>query len=198
MSSATQVGDAATDASSGVRFQKGSGECSVTCECPSCPAGTAPQVTAEGVTCQVLSCPEGTRMGAGGTCEPLPDCGGAGQRCCEGSTCTGGLVCASVEPPEKKVGGGSHRVDGGVAGASKEHVFGSASCGAGVTRTRFATTAQDGAGSCDAGAWLDPSNPADCRVRVRFSAPMLGFVQCGVEIFGQDPAPPPSCQAGTR
>lgn len=135
-------------------------------------------------------------MGASGTCEPLPDCGGSGQRCCEGSTCTGGLRCAAAEPPEKKVGGGSHRVDGGVAGATKDHVFGSASCGVGVTRTRFATTAQDkaGAGSCDAGAWLDPNNPADCRVTVRFSAPMLGFVQCGVEIFGRAAAPPPSCQ----
>lgn len=150
-------------------------------------------VGAPGQPCDAESCSGGATC-VEGRCELA--CGGRGQPCCAGATCSGRLKCKA--DPENAV---EHRVFSEEAevsaylfGTDEDRVFASSSCGALRTRVRYAVTKLgSGRGSCDKAWWFEPNNDRDCRTAVHFDVSPFGSVRCRIEAFALAPPKPDIC-----
>ena len=145
-----------------------------------------------GQPCDGSSCAGGSTCVAG---ECHLECGGKGQPCC-GRNCTGSLHCAADPQSGVEVSVPSQfvRVDGGLLGTDEDRTFGSSSCGALSTRSRFAVTALNATRArCEKAWWFDPENEKDCRIGVHFSVSNLASLACRVDLFVNPPPKPDIC-----
>jgi hypothetical protein len=130
----------------------------------------------------------------GGVCQLA--CGGRKQPCCPDSQCSGKLKC-TADPEnaiEHKVAAADVEVGGGLFGTDEDRLFGEASCGALMTRARFAVSkVEAGRGSCEKAWWFEPKNEKDCRVAVHFDVSPLGSVRCRLTAFALAPKKPDIC-----
>ena len=158
-----------------------------------CVAEQCVEVGGPGQPCDGETCGGGT-VCVRGSCRA--ECGGRGQGCCARRECSGELRC--VPDPqnaiEQAILAENVVVDGGFFGTDEDRAFGSSSCGALRSRSRFAVTKLgSGRGDCPKSWWFEPKNERDCRVSVHFNVSTFGSIQCRVEVFAMPPPKPDIC-----
>jgi hypothetical protein len=158
-----------------------------------CIAERCTEIGGPGQPCDAGNCSGGATC-VGGVCQL--SCGGRKQPCCPDNQCSGKLKC-TPDPEnaiEYKVAGEDVEVSGGLFGSDEDRLFGDASCGALMTRARFAVSKlESGRGSCDKAWWFEPKNEKDCRVAVHFDVSPLGRVRCRLTAFALAPKKPDIC-----
>jgi hypothetical protein len=158
-----------------------------------CSGDRCVEIGGPGQACDAGNCSGGATC-VGGVCQL--SCGGRHQPCCPDSQCSGKLKC-TPDPEntiEHKVANEEVEVSGGLFGTDEDRLFGDASCGALMTRARFAVSkVGTGRGSCDKAWWFEPKNEKDCRVAVHFDVSPLGSVRCRLTAFALAPKKPDIC-----
>jgi hypothetical protein len=143
-------------------------------------------------------CDDEGRCGQGAVCVQgvcRTGCGAAGLSCCDKTACRDGLRCHSGQRARRDVSVFDQTVErsGGLFGTDVDLELGSAACGDGRLRSRFATMKVEGdSANCDRTQWMEANDPNDCRMRVHLHVSPFSDVRCRVQIFATevDPAVP--------
>jgi hypothetical protein len=115
-------------------------------------------------------------------------CGSEGLPCCNRDACTAGRACQAGQPARREIFVTDEVVErsGGLFGTDTSIELGSATCGDGRLKSRFATLKLAGDSShCDRAAWMG-SDPNDCRVRVDLHISPFGSMRCRVQILATE------------
>lgn len=145
-----------------------------------------------GAPCAAGQCGQGA-VCVQGTCRNA--CGAAGLPCCDRTACGEGLRCQPGQHARRDVSVFDETVarSGGLFGTDVDLELGSAACGDGRLRSRFATLKLEGDSAyCDRTQWMEPTDAKDCRMRVHLHVSPFSDVRCRVQIFATeiDPAVP--------
>jgi hypothetical protein len=119
-------------------------------------------------------------------------CGTEGLPCCDKDGCGEGRRCQSGQPARREVSMLDETVErkGGLFGTDAEVELGSAACGEGRLRSRFAITKVEGdSAHCDDAAWMAATDVNDCRVKAHVHVSPFGKVRCRVQVFATEADP---------
>ena len=155
----------------------------------SCLDGTCRPRGYPGAPCDEGRCNNGAAC-VRGTCRS--GCGTTGLPCCEKDACSDGQRCQSGQPARRDVNITDEVIErtGGLFGTDVEVELGSAACGDGHLRSRFATMRVEGDSShCDSAQWMAPSDANDCRARVHVHVSPFSKIRCRVQIFATEVDP---------
>jgi len=118
-------------------------------------------------------------------------CGAEGLACCDGG-CGEGRQCQTGQPARREVSMLDETVErsGGLFGTDAEVELGSAACGNGRLRSRFAITKVEGdSAHCDEAAWIAHNDVNDCRVSAHVRVFPFGKARCRIQVFATEVDP---------
>jgi len=129
-------------------------------------------------------------------------CGAEGLACCDKGGCGEGCRCQAGQPARREIPVVDESVErkGGFFGTDAALELGSATCGDGRLRSRFATLKVEGdSAHCDHAAWMADNDSNDCRIKVHLHVSPFGAIRCRIQVFATEldprvPAPQSLCK----